>query len=75
MVQLVRRPEQRSSRNLPFGMRAPATLLAVLCILVGLMPALLVEHIVNSTDSCQYPTVGSLKARIWPFGMALIFPC
>ncbi|MEG1157209.1 MAG: proton-conducting transporter membrane subunit, partial [Acinetobacter sp.] len=33
----------------PFGMRAPATLLAILCILVGLFPALLVEDIVNST--------------------------
>ncbi|MEG2443679.1 MAG: proton-conducting transporter membrane subunit, partial [Acinetobacter sp.] len=33
----------------PFGMRAPATLLAILCILVGLFPALLVENIVNST--------------------------
>lgn len=33
----------------PFGMRAPATLLAFLCILVGLLPALLVEKIVNST--------------------------
>ena len=33
----------------PFGMRAPATFLAILCILVGLLPALLVEKIVNST--------------------------
>ncbi|RKG54656.1 monovalent cation/H+ antiporter subunit A [Acinetobacter cumulans] len=32
-----------------FGMRAPATLLAILCILVGLFPALLVENIVNRT--------------------------
>lgn len=32
-----------------FGMRAPATFLAILCILVGLLPALLVEKIVNST--------------------------
>jgi len=32
-----------------FGMRAPATLLAILCILVGLLPALLVENIVNHT--------------------------
>ncbi|MBI1451892.1 MULTISPECIES: monovalent cation/H+ antiporter subunit A [Acinetobacter] len=32
-----------------FGMRAPATLLAILCILVGLLPALLVENIVNRT--------------------------
>lgn len=33
----------------PFGMRAPATLLAILCIVVGLFPALMVENIVNST--------------------------
>ena len=33
----------------PFGMRAPATLLALLCILVGLLPALLLEQIVNAT--------------------------
>lgn len=33
----------------PFGMRAPATLLAILCILVGILPALLLEHIVNAT--------------------------
>lgn len=32
-----------------FGMRAPATFLAILCILVGLLPALLVEKIINST--------------------------
>ncbi|ANF82721.1 monovalent cation/H+ antiporter subunit A [Acinetobacter sp. NCu2D-2] len=32
-----------------FGMRAPATLLAILCILVGVLPALLVEPIVNAT--------------------------
>ena len=32
-----------------FGMRVPATLLAILCILVGLLPALLVENIVNRT--------------------------
>ncbi|MCO8069903.1 monovalent cation/H+ antiporter subunit A [Acinetobacter lwoffii] len=32
-----------------FGMRAPATLLAILCILVGIFPALLVEKIVNSS--------------------------
>lgn len=32
-----------------FGMRAPAALLAVLCILVGILPSLLIEKIVNST--------------------------
>ena len=39
----------KTAHEPPFGMRAPATLLAILCILVGLLPALLVENIVNST--------------------------
>ncbi len=39
----------KNAHEPPFGMRAPATLLAFLCILVGLLPALLVEKIVNST--------------------------
>ena len=51
----------------PFGMRAPATLLAVLCILVGLMPALLVEHIVNSTTraSTQLLQFEGTHLAIW----------
>lgn len=51
----------------PFGMRAPATLLAVLCILVGLMPALLVEHIVNSTTraSTQLLQFEGIHLAIW----------
>ena len=51
----------------PFGMRAPATLLAVLCILVGLFPALLVEHIVNSTAraSIQNPAFEGTHLAIW----------
>lgn len=50
-----------------FGMRAPATLLAVLCILVGLMPALLVEHIVNSTTraSTQLSQFEGTHLAIW----------
>ena len=39
----------KTAHEPPFCMRAPATLLAILCILVGLLPALLVENIVNST--------------------------
>ncbi|WP_263576779.1 monovalent cation/H+ antiporter subunit A [Acinetobacter pseudolwoffii] len=39
----------KNAHEPPFGMRAPANLLAFLCILVGLLPALLVEKIVNST--------------------------
>ncbi|MCL6247017.1 monovalent cation/H+ antiporter subunit A [Acinetobacter sp. ANC 4945] len=51
----------------PFGMRAPATLLAALCILVGLFPALLVEHIVNSTAraSIQNPAFEGTHLAIW----------
>ena len=51
----------------PFGMRAPATLLAVLCILVGLMPALLVEHIVNNTTraSTQLSQFEGTHLAIW----------
>lgn len=51
----------------PFGMRAPATLLAALCILVGLFPALLVEHIVNSTarESIQNPAFEGTHLAIW----------
>ncbi len=51
----------------PFGMRAPATLLAVLCILVGLMPALLVEHIVNSSTraSTQLLQFEGTHLAIW----------
>ena len=37
----------------PFGMRAPAILLAFLCIAVGLLPGLLVEKIVNSTTQAS----------------------
>ncbi len=39
----------KNAHEPPFGMRAPATLLAILCILVGILPALLVEKIVNSS--------------------------
>lgn len=63
----------------PFGMRAPATLLAALCILVGLFPALLVEHIVNSTAraSIQNPAFEGTHLAIWhglnaPLLMSLI---
>ena len=51
----------------PFGMRAPALLLAVLCILVGLAPALLVENIVNSTAraSTQLPDFAGTHLAIW----------
>ncbi|OTG64556.1 monovalent cation/H+ antiporter subunit A [Acinetobacter sp. ANC 3903] len=51
----------------PFGMRLPAILLAVLCILVGFAPALLVENIVNSTAraSTQMPDFTGTHLAIW----------
>ncbi|MNI92412.1 putative monovalent cation/H+ antiporter subunit A [compost metagenome] len=50
-----------------FGMRAPATFLAILCILVGLLPALLVENIVNSTTraSTQLPNFTGTHLALW----------
>src|SRR5690606_32796073 len=51
----------------PFRMRAPAVLLAVLCILIRLAPALLVENIVNSTAraSTQLPDFAGRHLAIW----------
>ena len=59
----------------PFGMRAPATLLAILCILVGIFPALLVEKIVNSTarSSTQNFAFEGAHLAIWHgFNMPLL---
>ncbi|AYA69982.1 monovalent cation/H+ antiporter subunit A [Acinetobacter sp. WCHA55] len=59
----------------PFGMRAPATLLATLCILVGLFPALLVENIVNSTAraSTQVMDFEGTHLALWHgFNMPLL---
>ncbi|OTG84919.1 monovalent cation/H+ antiporter subunit A [Acinetobacter sp. ANC 4648] len=49
------------------GMRAPAILLATLCILVGLFPALLVENIVNAGTraSTQLPQFEGVHLAIW----------
>ncbi len=58
-----------------FGMRAPATLLAVLCILVGILPALLLENIVNSTAraSTQLASFEGVHIAIWHgFNMPLL---
>lgn len=51
----------------PFGMRAPATLLAVLCILVGIIPALLLEQVVNSgaRASLMLPEFEGTHLAIW----------
>ena len=49
------------------GMRAPAIILATLCILVGLLPALLVENIVNSGTraSTQLTQFEGVHLAIW----------
>lgn len=51
----------------PFGMRTPALLLATLCILVGLLPSLLVENIVNSSTraSTQIPHFTGVHIALW----------
>lgn len=51
----------------PMGMRAPALILAILCIAVGLFPALLVEHLVNSTTraSTQLINFEGTHLAIW----------
>ncbi|RKG40435.1 monovalent cation/H+ antiporter subunit A [Acinetobacter rongchengensis] len=51
----------------PLGMRAPAILLATLCILVGILPALLVENIVNSGTraSTQLPAFEGIHLALW----------
>ena len=49
------------------GMRAPAILLAILCIAVGILPALLVENIVNAGTraSTQLSTFEGVHLAIW----------
>ena len=49
------------------GMRMPAMFLATLCILVGLLPALLVENIVNAGTraSTQLPQFAGVHLAIW----------
>jgi multicomponent K+:H+ antiporter subunit A len=67
-------PNQKAHEP-PLGMRVPAILLAVLCILVGLLPALLVENIVNATAraSTQMPDfVGSHLALWHGFNLPLL---
>jgi multicomponent K+:H+ antiporter subunit A len=57
----------RQAHEPPLGMRIPAILLAVLCILVGLLPTLLVENIVNATAraSTQMPDFVGSHLAIW----------
>ena len=48
-------------------LRAPAIFLATLCILVGILPALLVENIVNAGTraSAQLPTFEGVHLAVW----------
>jgi len=67
-------PNQKAHEP-PLGMRVPAILLAVLCILVGLLPALLLENIVNATAraSTQMPDfIGSHLALWHGFNLPLL---
>jgi multicomponent K+:H+ antiporter subunit A len=50
-----------------FGMRAPATILAILCILVGIIPALLVQPIINAGTraSTQLPHFEGVHIALW----------
>ena len=61
------------------GMLAPATLLAILCILVGLLPALLVEDIINQVTFAvvQHQNFEPVHLAIWhgvntPLVMSLV---
>lgn len=69
----------KNAHEPPLGMRIPAILLAILCILVGLAPAFLVEHIVNATTraSTQITDFSGVHLALWhgvnlPLIMSLI---
>lgn len=49
------------------GMRAPAIILATLCIAVGILPALLLEHVVNAgaRASINNPAFEGIHIAIW----------
>ncbi|HAI54494.1 MAG TPA: monovalent cation/H+ antiporter subunit A, partial [Acinetobacter nosocomialis] len=57
----------KNAHEPPIGMRAPAILLAALCILVGIFPALLVEPLVNSVTraSLMQPDFAGTHLAIW----------
>ena len=57
----------KNAHEPPIGMRAPAILLATLCILVGIFPSLLVEPLVNSVTraSLMQPDFAGTHLAIW----------
>lgn len=64
---LGRNVPNKDAHEPPLGMRAPAILLATLCIAVGILPALLVEHIVNAgaRASSHLPNFEGVHLAIW----------
>lgn len=57
----------KNAHEPPLGMRLPAIILAKLCILVGILPALLVENIVNAGTraSTQLSNFEGVHLAIW----------
>lgn len=57
----------KNAHEPPLGMRLPAIVLATLCILVGILPALLVENIVNAGTraSTQHLNFEGVHLAIW----------
>ncbi|MEG6545608.1 monovalent cation/H+ antiporter subunit A [Acinetobacter bereziniae] len=57
----------KNAHEPPLGMRLPAIILATLCILVGILPALLVENIVNAGTraSTQLSNFEGVHLAIW----------
>ena len=57
----------KNAHEPPMGMRVPAIILATLCILVGIIPALLVENIVNAGTraSTQIASFEGVRLAIW----------
>lgn len=57
----------KNAHEPPMGMRVPAIILATLCILVGIIPALLVENIVNAGTraSTQITSFEGVHLAIW----------
>lgn len=64
---LGRNVPNKNAHEPSLGMRAPAILLATLCILVGIIPALMVEPIVNAGTraSTQLSTFEGVHLAIW----------
>lgn len=57
----------KNAHEPPMGMRVPAIILATLCILLGIIPALLVENIVNAGTraSTQITSFEGVHLAIW----------